>query len=92
MAKLVRINTDNTRDTVHEVPGVGTSQRRKHLFSQPTQEFFAVRLLKRPEGQDQTEYFVELSREEAQAVYADLDKYLDKTTERFRARFGGPRP
>lgn len=86
MAKLVRINADNTRYTMHETPGVGTSQRRKHLFSAPTQEYYAVRLLKRAPDQDQTEYFVELTRDEAEAVYADLDAYLGKDAARIQAQ------
>lgn len=95
MAKLIRINADNTRDVIHDVPGVGTSQRRKHVFNANAEEFFAVRVLKRPEGQDQTEYYTELSRVEAEALYADLDAYLGKdvsrwerTREAYRARFG----
>lgn len=84
MAKLVRINADKTRYTMHETPGVGTSQRRKHLFSAATQEYYAVRLLKRAPHEDQTEYFVELTREEAEAVYLDLDAYLGKDAERLK--------
>jgi len=77
MAKLIRINPNEGRDLLHSIPGVGTSARRKHSSPADTDEFFAVRLLKNPDTTaDQTEYYVELSRDEAVTVVEDLQHYL----------------
>jgi hypothetical protein len=79
MAKLIRINPDESRDVLHDVPGIGVSARKKHadgLMNSP-QEFFAVRLLKAPADQDQTEYYVEMSRAEASAVLRDFQTFIE---------------
>lgn len=82
MARLIKINPDETRETIHDVPGVGVSARRKYGGSgggtlYAPQEFFAVRVLKRPPGEDQTEYYVELDRSEAASLVRDLTGYLN---------------
>jgi len=81
MAKLIRINPNESRDTLHDVEGIGTSMRRKHpaqanSLSQTPREYYAVRLVKAAPGEDQTEYYVEMSRYEAIALLDDLNRYV----------------
>lgn len=81
MARLIKISPTEKRTTLHDVEGIGVSARKKHTKVPPigasnTQEFFAVRLLK-GDG-DGTEYYVEMSREEAVAVSRDLRVFLSQ--------------
>lgn len=83
MAKLIRINPNESRDVLHDVPGIGVSARIKHTEPDKAQEFFAVRLLKpNAEGDGagaETEYYVELGRDEAKLVMRDLARFLGPT-------------
>lgn len=85
MAKLIKISPKEKRTTIHDVEGIGTSARKKHSdVTKPPQEFFALRLLKREDG---TEYYVEMSRQEALAAWKDLGIYLRPVvsfTDRYR--------
>lgn len=86
MAKLIRINPDESREVIHNVTGIGISARIKHPQPAPVsempprQEFYAVRLLKPGKRKDgrETEYYVEMDREEAVAVARDLARFLGR--------------
>lgn len=86
MARLIKISPKEKRTTIHDVEGIGTSVRKKHRdVTKPLEEYFALRLLKREDG---TEYYVEMSRQEALAAYKDLAVYLRPFTsfaERYRS-------
>lgn len=83
MAKLIRINSDESRDVLHDTPGIGVSARRKHRSTgggsllQPS-EYYAVRTLKAAsqDNAPETEYYLELDRAEAQALHEDLGGFL----------------
>jgi hypothetical protein len=81
--RLIKINPDESRETLHDVPGLGVSYRIKHRkppgSNVPAQEFFAVRLLKPTEGDGagrESEYYVEMSRDEALTLVYDLARLV----------------
>lgn len=78
MAKLIRINPNESREVLHDVPGIGTSARIKHPEQGPPQRFYALRLLKPGKRKDgkETEYYAELSRDEALHLRNDLITFL----------------
>lgn len=83
MAKLIRISPAEKRTVLHDTPGIGVSARRKHRgtgggsFYQPS-EYYAIRTLKAAgaDNAPETEYYLELDRTEAQALYDDLGGFL----------------
>ena len=93
MAKLIKINPDETREVLHDVPGIGVSARIKHPTPAPNdaQEFYALRLLKPNNEGDgagkETEYYVEFGRDEARAIVRDLARFLGPSQDDARARY-----